>query len=184
MRQSCGVEKKEGIPTMLRSEMEFLMDMAASMVNRIPYAFSKDLIIISPADVLYVGPKWDYIPQTKSKLKSVNDMISNLRIHKKEMEQIRNEHLIHELEEAQTKTKKIGRITGNIHPTEGDLVLIRNDGKQDYDRYGVVEKILSPQTIRIRTRNGTIERPTSITVPISAKCLIGNTNLKDKTNIA
>ena len=75
------------------------------------------------------------------------------------------------VEEAQTKTKKIGRITGNIHPTEGDLVLIRNDGKQDYDRYGVVEKILSPQTIRIRTRNGTIERPISITVPISAKCL-------------
>jgi hypothetical protein len=181
LRQSCGIEKKEGIPTMLRSEMEFLMDMAASMVNRIPYAFSNDLVMISPADV---GPKWDYIPQTKSRLKSINDMISNLRIHKKEMEQIRNEHLIMELEEAQIKTKKIGRITGNIHPTEGDLVLIRNDGKQDYDRYGIVEQIISPQTLKIRTRNGTIERPTSITIPISAKCLIGSTNLKNKTNIA
>ena len=158
--------------------------MAASMVNRIPYAFSRDLIIISPADVLYVGPKGDYLPQTKSKLKGINDMIGNLRIHKKEMERIRDEHLIHELEEAQTKTKKIGRITGNIQPTVGDLVLIRNDGKQDYDRYGVVEKILSPQTISIRTRNGTIERPISITVPISAKCLIGDGNLKVKTNIA
>ena len=81
---------------MLRSEMEFLMDMAASMVNRIPYAFSRDLIIISPADVLYVGPKWDYLPQTKSKLNGINDMISNLHIHKREMERIRNEHLIHE----------------------------------------------------------------------------------------
>ena len=49
MRQSCGVEKKEGIPTMLRSEMEFLMDMAAAMVNRIPYAYSNDLLMISPA---------------------------------------------------------------------------------------------------------------------------------------
>ena len=133
---------------------------------------------------MFVGPKWDYLPQTKSKLKGINDMIGNLRIHKKEMERIRDEHLIHELEEAQTKTKKIGRITGNIHPTEGDLVLIRNDGKQDYDRYGIVEKILSPQTIRIKTRNGTIERPISITLPISAKYLIGNGNLKGKTNIA
>ena len=40
LRQSCGIEKRDGIPTMLRSEVEFLMDMAASMVNRIPYAFS------------------------------------------------------------------------------------------------------------------------------------------------
>ena len=100
------------------------------------------------------------------------------------MERIRNDHLIMELEEAQIKTKKIGRITGDIHPTVGDLVLIRNDGKQDYDRYGIVEQIISPQTLKIRTRNGTIERPTSITVPISANCLIVSTNLKNKTNIA
>jgi hypothetical protein len=66
MRQSCGVEKKEGIPTMLRSEMEFLMDMAASMVNRIPYAFSKDLIIISPADVLWAQNGIIYHSQNRS----------------------------------------------------------------------------------------------------------------------
>jgi hypothetical protein len=178
LRQSCGIEKKEGLPIMLRSEVEFIMDMAASMVNRIPYAFSRDLVIISPADTFFVGPKWDYLPQTKSKLRGINDMIVNLRVHKKEMERIKDEHLIHELEEAQTKSKKIGRITGNIEPAVGDLVLIRNDGKQYYDRYGVVEKILFPQTISIRTRNGT-----SITVPISPKCLIGDGSLKVKTNI-
>ena len=143
--------------------------MAASMVNRIPYAFSRDLVVI-------------FLPQTKSKLRSINDMISNLRIHKKEMEEIRDQHLIHELEDANCKTKKQGRIVGNLKPEVGDLVLIRNDGKTDYDRYGVIDSILKPQTVRIRTRNGMVARPTSITIPMSPKCLVGDGILKFKKN--
>ena len=49
------------------------------------------------------GTKMDYLPVVKSKLRSINDMVSNLRVHKEEMEKIRNEHLIHELEEATMK---------------------------------------------------------------------------------
>ena len=109
-------------------------------------------------------------------------MISNLKIHKREMEEIRDEHLIHELEDANFRTKKQGRIVGNIKPEVGDLVLIRNDGKTDYDRYGVIDSILTPQTVRIRTRNGMVTRPTSITIPISPKCLIGDGSLKVKKN--
>ena len=167
---------------MLRSEVEFLLDMTASMVNRIPYAFSRDMVVISPADTLFMGPKWDFLPQTKSKLRSINDMVSNLKIHKKEMEKIQDEHLIHELESAKLKTKKQGRITGDIKPEVGDLVLIRNDGKTDYDRYGVIDSILTPQTLKIRTRTGVVTRPTSITIPISPKCLIGDGTLKVKKN--
>jgi hypothetical protein len=180
LKQACGVEKNDTIPVMLRSEIEFLLDMAASMVNRIPYAFSRDMVIISPADTLFLGPKWDFLPQTKSKLRSINDMVSNLKVHKKEMEKIRDEHLIHELESAKLKTKKQGRITGEIKPEVGDLVLIRNEGKTDYDRYGVIDSILTPQTIKIRTRTGMVTRPTSITIPISPKCLIGDGTLKVK----
>ena len=143
---------------MLKSEMEFLLDMAACRVNRIPYAFSR----VSPTDTLFLGPKWDFLPQTKTRLRSINNMVANLRIHKTEMKRIRNEHLIHELEEAKVKTKKQGKITGNIKPEIGDLVLIRNDGKTEYDRYGVIEALPSPQTLKIRTRTGTVTRPTSI----------------------
>ena len=49
-------------------------------------------------------------------------MVSNLRVLKEEMEKIKNEHLIHELEEATMKTKKQGRILGEIKPQIGDLV--------------------------------------------------------------
>ena len=138
------------------------------------------MVVISPADTLFMGPKWDFLPQTKSKLRSINDMVSNLKIHKRELEKIRDEHLIHELENVKLKTKKQGRITGDIKPEVGDLVLIRNDGKTDYDRYGVIDSILTPQTLKIRTRTGVVTRPTSITIPISAKCLIGDGTLKIK----
>ena len=160
--------------------MEYLLETAASIVNRIPYALSKDMIHVCPADTLFVGPKWDYLPVVKSKLRSINDMVSNLRIHKEEMEKIRNEHLIYELEEAAMKIKKEGRIQGEIKPSIGDLVLIRSEKKTDYDKYGVITNIPTPQTLEISTRNGKVIRPWSITIPISPKCIIGDGTLRNK----
>ena len=107
-------------------------------------------------------------------------MVSNLRVHKEEMEKIRNEHLIHELEEATMKTKKQGRISGEIKPQIGDLVLIRSEKKTDYDKYGVITSIPTPQTLEISTRNGTVIRPWSITIPISPKYIIGDGTLRSK----
>ena len=86
--------------------MEYILDTAATIVNRIPHALFKDIVNVCPADTLFVGPKWDYLPVVKSKLRSINDMVSNLRIQKEEIEKIRNEHLIYELEEAAMKIKK------------------------------------------------------------------------------
>ena len=90
------------------------------------------------------------------------------------MEKIRNEHLIHELEEATMKTKKQERISGEIKPEVGDLVLM------DYDKYGVITSIPTPQTLEIITRNRTVIRPWSITIPISPKCIIGDGTLRSK----
>ena len=88
--QACGLEKNEALPVMLKTEMEYLLETAASIVNRIPYTLSKDMVHVCPADTLFVGPKWDYLLIVKSKLRSINDMVSNLRVHKEEMEKIRN----------------------------------------------------------------------------------------------
>ena len=55
----------------------------------------------------------------------------------------------------------------------GDLSLIRNEDKTEYDKYGVIEEILSPQTLRINTRKGiVIDRPAAITIPIVPQCLL------------
>ena len=92
-------------------------------------------------------------------------MVYNLRVHKEEMEKIRDAHLIYELEEAAMKIKKEGRISGEIKPVIRDLVFIRSEKKTDYDKYGVITSIPTPQTLEISTRNGTVIRPWSITIP-------------------
>ena len=107
-------------------------------------------------------------------------MVSNLTVHKEEMEKIRNKHLIYELEEAAMKIKKEGRIQGEIKLSIGDLVLIRSEKNTDYDKYGVITNIPTPQTLEISTRNGTVIRPWSITIPISPKCIIGDGALRNK----
>ena len=144
------------------------------MVNRIPYSKSRELIMISPADSLMFGPKLEHIPETKSKLHGINNMIHNINLHREEMIKIRNDHLAQELSTAKVQSKKEGRIVQDIKPRVGDLVLIRNEDKMDYDKYGVIHAILSPQTLQIKTRNGLVERPSSITIPLSPQCLLGD----------
>ena len=83
------------------------------------------------------------------------------------------------MDRANKANKKEGNIEGRIIPSIGDLVLIRSDVKDSsYDKYGVIEAILNPQTIKIRTRGGMVERPISLTIPISAKCIIGDGSLR------
>ena len=106
-------------------------------------------------------------------------MIDNLKEHQELVRKIRNDQLTLELERANKETKKEGNIEGNIIPSVGDLVLIRSDAKDSsYDKYGVIQAILNPQTLRIRTRGGMIDRPTSITIPIVARCIIGDGSLR------
>ena len=83
MKQACDTEKTDSLPVLLRSEMQFVCDLAASIVNKIPYGKSKNLITIAPADMLIFRPKEDYVPpRTKSKLQSINQMIQNFTIYR------------------------------------------------------------------------------------------------------
>ena len=49
------------------------------------------------------------------------------------------------------------------------LILMPADNNCDVGRYGVVEKVLTPQTIRCRLRDGTeCEKPANLVVPLVA----------------
>ena len=137
------------------------------------------MVTLAPADMLFSNFKHEYIPSTRSKLRSINDMIDNLKGHQALIRKIRNDQLTADLESANRKTKKEGNIEGNISPSVGDIVLIRSDAKgPSYDKYGVIQDILNPQTLRIRTKGEVIDRPTSITIPIVASCIIGDGTLR------
>ena len=171
LRQACGVEKHGNIPTVLKSEFDYLLDLTCGIINKIPYCVTKGnaMVTLAPADMLFSNFKHEYLPSTKSKLRSINDMIDNLKEHQELVRKIRNDQLTMELERANKEMKKEGNIEGNIIPSVGDLVLIRSDAKDSsFDKYGVIQAILNPQTLKIRTRGGMIDRPTSITIPIVA----------------
>ena len=58
-------------------------------------------------------------------------------------------------------------------PKEKDLILIPADNNYDVGRYGVVETILSPQTIKCRLRDGSETiKPANLVVPLGANCLL------------
>ena len=78
------------------------------------------------------------------------------------------------------KTKKQGRISGEIKPQIGDLVLIRSEKETNCDKYRIMEDIPSSQTLVIHTRNGVVVRPWSLTILISPKSIIGDGTLRTK----
>ena len=73
------------------------------------------------------------------------------------------------MEENEAKESRTGVNVGRISPTVGDLVLIRTEEKSNYNKYGVVEELLTNQTLKIRTKSGSITRPYAIMVPLVAQ---------------
>ena len=58
-------------------------------------------------------------------------------------------------------------------PRERDLILIPADNYCDAGKYGVVEKVLSPQTIKCRLRDGSeLIKPANLVIPLVANCLL------------
>ena len=68
---------------------------------------------------------------------------------------------------------RINKSKKNVVPRERDLILIPADNNCDAGRFGVVEKVLSPQTIRCRLRDGSeFDKPANLVVPLVANCLL------------
>ena len=102
-------------------------------------------------------------------------MMKQLKGQADTVKEIRQRALEADVEKFKRQNKKEGRIKAIVKPTVGDIVLVKEDEKFGYSKFGVVTEIPSQQTLRIRVRNGDkvgfIERPQSITVPIVAQCL-------------
>ena len=104
-------------------------------------------------------------------------MIEQIRLHKAELEKMRNQIFGLDIPILNNKIIKNGRIKRPIIPTVGDLVMIRHPSKPGQDKYGVIDEIIY-QTIKIRTRTGMIERPAAITVPLVPNCIMKSGELR------
>ena len=68
---------------------------------------------------------------------------------------------------------RVNKSKKGVIPNEGDLVLIRADNLCDPGKYGIVEKILSPQIVRFTLRGGNeLERPVNLVNPLVPQCML------------
>ena len=89
-----------------------MLESAASTINSIPYVIGMDGNTISPADVLYNGPRSDFLPETRSKLRSINSMVEKLKKHKTAMSKIRDDQLHYEWKKMEAKENRTGLNVG------------------------------------------------------------------------
>ena len=82
----------------------------------------------------------------------------------------------------EAKENRTGLNVGKIMPTIGDIVLIRTEEKSNYNKYGVIEQLLSDQTLKLRTKTGSITRPYALTVPLEAQSIIQDGTLRTSKN--
>ena len=60
-----------------------------------------------------------------------------------------------------------------MRPEEGELVLVKGDSIGDMGGYGIVAKILSPQTVLIKMKgDGKIERTNGQTILLVPNCIL------------
>ena len=95
-----------------------------------------------------------------------------MKKHKTGMSKICDDQLHYEWKKMEAKENRTGLNVGKILPTIGDLVLIRTEERSNYNKYRVIEELLSDQTLKIRTITGSITRPYALTVPLVAQSII------------
>ena len=165
--------KNEKLPILMREEAIIVMETACYLVNSIPYARDKEGLFICPNDVLMPFYEMPSLAEAKSPLANVNILIEKLKLYQERVNKILRETLLTDWYRFAPGRLRINKSKKNVVPKEKDLILIPADNNHDVGRYGVVEKILSPQTIKCRLRDGSETiKPANLVVPLVANCLL------------
>ena len=61
--------------------------------------------------------------------------------------------------------------------------MFKNDNTHNKTEYGKIKRLVSAQTLEIQTRRGLVLRPTSLTVPLAAVCLLSGDKSAGDINI-
>ena len=85
-----------------------MLESATNTIKSIPNAIGLDGNTISPADVLHNGPRSDFLPGTRSKLRSINSMVDKLKKHNGALTKILDDQLHYEWKKM--RQKKVGLV--------------------------------------------------------------------------
>ena len=173
VRMMLRTRRNEKLPTLLREEAAIIMETACHSVNNIPYGKDHEGLYICPNDVIMPFFQMPSLAEAKSPLANVNILIEKLKLYQERINKILRETLLTDWHRFAPGRIRINKSKKNVVPEENDLVLIPADNNHDIGRYAVVEKILSPQTIKCRFKDGSEAiKPTNLVVPLVANCLL------------
>ena len=165
--------RNERLPILMREEAAIIMESACFSVNSIPYAHDKEGLYIAPNDILTPSYEMTSLADAVSPLANVNDLIQKMRLYQERVNEILRESFLTDWKRFGPGKLRINKYRKNVVPREKDLILIPADNNCDVGRYGVVENVLTPQTIRCRLRDGTMcDKPANLVVPLVANCLL------------
>ena len=157
----------------MREEAALIMETACYSVNNIPYGKDNEGLFICLNDVLMPFYQMPSLAEAKSPLANVNILIEKLKLYQERINKILRETLLTDWHRFAPGRIRINKSKKNVVPEENDLVLIPADSNHDIGRYAVVEKIISPQTIKCRFKDGSEAiKPTNLVVPLVANCLL------------
>ena len=131
----------------MREKAVIIMESACYSVDSIPYARDIEGLFISPNDILMPSYEMASLAEAESPLANINMLIEKMRLYQEKVNEILRESFLTDWRRFAPGKLRNNKYRQNVVPREHDLILIPADNNCDVGRYGVVEKILSPQPL-------------------------------------
>ena len=165
--------KHKKLPILGREEANLLMEIVSYKTNAIPYAKDDDLLYIYPNGIISPNLELESLDNSESPLHNVNMLVKNLSLYQAQMQVILDEMFHNDYRQFAEKRLKIQKHKKGVTPEENEPVLIKSDKLGSHGKWGVVQKLQSPQTWVIRVRGGDeIIKPVGQTIPLVPNCLL------------
>ena len=109
----------------------------------------------------------------ESPLANVNMLIQKMKMYQEKIQKILRESFLTDWRRFEPGQMRVNKSKRNVVPRERDLILIPADNYCAAGKYGAVEKVLRPQTIKCRLRDGSeLVKPANLVIPLVVNCLL------------
>ena len=173
IRMMCRTLKIQKLPLLEKEDATLLIKTACFQVNSIPYAADNEDLCLSPNDILVPSFQMDSLATASSPLHKVNVLIKKLKVYHVEIKPVMEHTFLKDWRRYSPSSLRVHKAKKNLRPEEGDLVLVKGDKMNDMGHYGIVNKVVSIQTVLVKLKGGgKIERAVGQTIPLVPQCIL------------
>ena len=165
--------KHQKLPVLQKGEAVLIMETACYIINEVPNAADGESLYLSPNYILVPNLKLDSLASATIPLANMNILIQKLKAYHVEINKILEQSFLSDWRRFGPSQLRVHKSKKGVITSERDLVLIRGDTLCDPGKYGLVEKILSPQTLKLRLQGrGEMEKPVGLLIPLIPQCVL------------